>query len=233
MASLWSSCRGPCHRYGFAGSGTGSMIPSTVWSLRQTAVQYCEPTRLTAVEQAVASEINTAKLLAVEKLLWGHTPRKPGEGKQGKCRVASTTSLLTLPYTVTCVCITSLQGWAAGCAQELCTGYWLWALSTSALRLQTFSWCTSRLACLALVPCLTAHWQAWMPSAWTCGRSALSHKVCKPILCKSVLVHVTPHGARPACIYSDARVTFLQKLQRCSHFNRAHHMAQPLNSMQT
>lgn len=67
-----------------AGSDTGLMMPSTVHSLNMTVVQYCEPTRLAAVEQAVSNQINTAKLLAVEKLLWGHTPRKPGEGKQGK-----------------------------------------------------------------------------------------------------------------------------------------------------
>ena len=66
-----------------AGSDTGLMMP-TVWSLEMTLVQYCGPTRLAAVEQAVSNQINTAKLLAVEKLLWGHTPRKPGEGKQGK-----------------------------------------------------------------------------------------------------------------------------------------------------
>ena len=57
---------------------------NTVRSLRMTVVQYCKPSRLAAVEQAVSHEINTAKLLAVEKLLWGHTPRQPGEGKQGK-----------------------------------------------------------------------------------------------------------------------------------------------------
>ena len=155
------------------------MMPSSVWSLRWLVVQYCEPTRLAAVEQAVSNEINTAKLLAVEKLLWGHTPRKPGEGKQGKSHSNKQTFLLTLPYIVSFICITSLQGWAAGCVQELCTGYWLWVLSTSALRLQICSWCINKPACLALVLHLTAQWQAWMPSAWTCGRSALCHKVCK------------------------------------------------------
>lgn len=52
--------------------------------LTASLVQYCELTALAAVEQAVTHEINTAKLLAVEKLLWGHKPRKPGEGKRGK-----------------------------------------------------------------------------------------------------------------------------------------------------
>lgn len=57
---------------------------SDIASLTAILVQYCELTALAAVEQAVTHEINTAKLLAVEKLLWGHKPRKPGEGKQGK-----------------------------------------------------------------------------------------------------------------------------------------------------
>lgn len=87
------------------------------------------------MEQAVSDEINTAKLLAVEKLLWGHTPRKPGEGKQGKYHnrkqynpvdiaMYSKTCIFIsiyinymdeIPYS--CICFTPLQGLAAGCAQ--------------------------------------------------------------------------------------------------------------------
>lgn len=164
-----------------AGSDTASMMLTTVRSLRMPVVQYCKPTRLAAVEQAVSNEINTAKLLAVEKLLWGHTPRQPGEGKQGKYH-SSKRRIPAGVATYRQLHVTSLQGWAAGCAQDLCTGYWLWALSTSVLRPQTCSWCTSRPACLALVLRLTAHWQAWMLSAWTCAKSALSHKVCRQFL---------------------------------------------------
>ncbi len=40
------------------------------------------------MEQAVSNQINTTKLLAVEKLLWGHTPKKPGEGMQGMRQIA-------------------------------------------------------------------------------------------------------------------------------------------------
>jgi len=40
------------------------------------------------MEQAVSNQINTTKLLAVEKLLWGHTPKRPGEGMQGMCQIA-------------------------------------------------------------------------------------------------------------------------------------------------
>ena len=39
------------------------------------------------MEQAVSHQINNTKLLAVEKLLWGHTPKKPGEGMQGMCQI--------------------------------------------------------------------------------------------------------------------------------------------------
>lgn len=39
------------------------------------------------MEQAVSNQINTTKLLAVEKLLWGHTPKRPGEGMQGMCQI--------------------------------------------------------------------------------------------------------------------------------------------------
>ena len=46
-------------------------------------MQYCEPHTLAAAEDRLSHEINAAKLLAVEKLLWGHKPRKPGEGMQG------------------------------------------------------------------------------------------------------------------------------------------------------
>ena len=46
-------------------------------------VQYCAPEALAAVEQTVSNQINTTKLLAVEKLLWGHTPKMPGEGMRG------------------------------------------------------------------------------------------------------------------------------------------------------
>lgn len=41
------------------------------------------------MEHAVSNQINTTKLLAVEKLLWGHTPKKPGERMQGMQHMAA------------------------------------------------------------------------------------------------------------------------------------------------
>ncbi|KAL0020504.1 hypothetical protein WJX79_001536 [Trebouxia sp. C0005] len=55
----------------------------TVELMQRTLPQYSKPNALAAMEQAVSHQINNTKLLAVEKLLWGHTPKKPGEGMQG------------------------------------------------------------------------------------------------------------------------------------------------------
>ena len=75
---------------------------SDVKLLTASLVQYCELTALAAVEQAVTHDINTAKLLAVEKLLWGHKPRKPGEGKQGRGHHSKPLSMLTVQCAVGC-----------------------------------------------------------------------------------------------------------------------------------
>ena len=61
-------------------------------------MQYCEPKSLAAAEDKVSHEINASKLLAVEKLLWGHKPKKPGEGMQG----GFSTATLKVSHTGTC-----------------------------------------------------------------------------------------------------------------------------------
>ena len=59
------------------------------WHLSEqfNVLQYSKPNALAAMEQAVSNKINTTKLLAVEKLLWGHTPKRPGQGMQGMCQI--------------------------------------------------------------------------------------------------------------------------------------------------
>lgn len=66
-------------------------------------MQYCEPNTLAAVEQAVSNSINMAKLLAVEKLLWGHTPKKPGQSKQGKSQHSHSAFLLIWYTALICI----------------------------------------------------------------------------------------------------------------------------------
>ena len=84
----WSHCRAVAKKLA-TGTHHGKVanrlgLLTMLQQLTVLLMQYCEPNTLAAVEQAVSNNINTAKLLAVEKLLWGHTPKRPGQGKQGK-----------------------------------------------------------------------------------------------------------------------------------------------------
>ena len=46
-------------------------------------MQYTDPSALEALTQVTNQQITDAKLDAVEKLLWGHVPRKPGKAERG------------------------------------------------------------------------------------------------------------------------------------------------------
>lgn len=46
-------------------------------------MQYTDPSLLEAVTKLTDQQITSAKLDAVEKLLWGHVPRQPGKSSRG------------------------------------------------------------------------------------------------------------------------------------------------------
>lgn len=69
------------------------------------------------MEQAVSNQINTTKLLAVEKLLWGHTPKKPGERMQGMQHMAACMKPHATLHVATAFVLT-VQGLAAECVLE-------------------------------------------------------------------------------------------------------------------